>query len=39
MCVCRIPFYFFVKVGFLVWCYHPSTVVRELQPLHECCAM
>ncbi|KAF1331288.1 Er membrane protein dp1/yop1, partial [Globisporangium splendens] len=21
-----IPFYFFIKVAFLVWCYHPSTV-------------
>ncbi|DBA00107.1 TPA: hypothetical protein N0F65_000398 [Lagenidium giganteum] len=21
-----IPFYFFIKVGFLVWCYHPSTL-------------
>jgi receptor expression-enhancing protein 5/6 len=21
----RIPFYFFFKVGFLVWAYHPST--------------
>lgn len=25
----RIPFYFFIKVAFLVWCYHPSTVVRS----------
>ncbi|KAJ0412532.1 hypothetical protein ATCC90586_006899 [Pythium insidiosum] len=21
-----IPFYFFIKIAFLVWCYHPSTV-------------
>lgn len=29
VCVCddRIPFYFFIKVAFLVWCYHPSTSV------------
>lgn len=28
LCACyRIPFYFFIKVSFLVWCYHPSTSV------------